>query len=234
MTTLTKEMVEHVMPPNLKGAVTQTFVDTLNNIAADPLLAEQIRNNFVSYTAVLKEGKFKTEDYLNAVVYVSHKLMGANNQDAYAKTFPQRYQTLLAKGTSSKDIAAYVSAYNKGKLVNLVLEQTMVPSYVLNAHLYQDALNHQHWLMKNAHSEKVQTEAANSLLTALKVPEAVKSKLEVEIKDTSGLNELKNALRDLAQSQIQHIDNGASVADIAGSKLIEAEATEIGPDQAQP
>lgn len=232
---LTKEMVEQVMPANLKGSVTQHFVDTLNNIAADPLLAENIRNNFISYTAVLKEGKFKTEDYLNAVVYVSHKLMGASNGEAYAKTFPVRYQALLAKGTSPKDIAAYVSAYNKGKLVNLVLEQTMVPTHVLNAHLFQEAINVQAAIMKDDEvSPKVRVEAANSLLTHLKRPEAAKSELKIEIEDKSGLNELKNALQQVALKQIEAIDSGVPVADIAASKLIEAEAVEVGPDQTQP
>lgn len=227
---LTIEQVVQAMPANLKNAVTQSLVDTINNIAADPILAESIRNNFISYTGVLKDGKFKAEDYLNAVMYVSYKLMGHTNQDAYAKTFPHRYQILVAKGTASKDIAAYVVAYNKGKLVNLVLEQTLVPTYVLNAHVYQEAINTQAWLMKNAFSEKVRGEAANSILTHLKRPEAIKGTLDINVKDTSGVNELKNALRDLALGQLKNIEEGGSVAQIAASPIIEVEGKTVGTD----
>ena len=76
---LTQQEVVKALPANLKSCVTQSLVDNINNISADPLIAEQIRNNYISYTAVLKDGKFKTEDYLSAVAYVSFKLMGYTN-----------------------------------------------------------------------------------------------------------------------------------------------------------
>ena len=87
----TLEDVKKAVPSHIRSNITQPLVDTLNNIAADPLIAEDIRNNFISYSAVLKEGKFKVEDYLNAVAYVSYKVMGNTNEESYAKTFPHRY-----------------------------------------------------------------------------------------------------------------------------------------------
>jgi hypothetical protein len=222
---LTRDQVERALPPNLKSAATQAFTDQINTIIADPLVAEQVRQNFVSYSTVLKDGKFKTEDYLNAVIYVSYKLMGDTNQEAYAKTFPQRYQALLQKGTSTKDISAYVAAYNKGKLVNLVLEQCLVPAWVLNQDLYQKAINTQADLMQNANSEKVRCEAANSLLTHLKRPEATKVELDVGIKDNSGLSELKQALIGMAEKQEQLIRSGIQVREITAAPLIEGKVT---------
>ncbi|WP_211259246.1 hypothetical protein, partial [Dyella japonica] len=41
---------------------------------------------------------------------------------------------------------------------------------IVNQDLFQEALNHQAWLMKNATSEKVQCGAANSILTHLQKP----------------------------------------------------------------
>jgi hypothetical protein len=233
--TLTVQEVSNVVPPNLKSAVTQQLVDNLNQIAADPAVAEQIRNNFVSYSTVLKEGKFKLEDYLSAVMYVSYKLMGQSNVDAYALTHPARYQRLVQMGTSSKDIAAYVTAYNKGKLVNLILEQSLVPTWVLNAHIFQEAINIQADIMRDPTiSPKVRTEAANSLMTHLKRPEAAKAKLDITVKDESGVNELKQALRDLAMKQVDSIQSGTSVAQIAASPIIEAGVVEDGIDQTGP
>lgn len=216
---LTQEQIVRALPPNLKGAVTPSLVNTLNNIA-DPIVAEEIRNNFISYTGVLKEGKFKTEDYLNAVKYVTYKLLGKTNLDAYACTFPQRYQDLVAKGTSSKDIAAYVAAYNKGKLVNLILEQTLVPTWVLNQDIYQKAINTQAELMMSANSEMVRMQAANSILTHLAKPKEAGPLVNIDMRETSGMNELKKALQDLAEQQQGLIKSGVTTKEIAGQKLV--------------
>lgn len=221
---LTKEQVERSLPANLKSAATQPLVDMLNNIAADPLVAEQVRNNFISYTSVLKDGKFKTEDYVSAVAYVSYKLMGYTNQDAYFKTFPQRHASLLAKGSTSKDISAYVSAYHRGKLVNLIMEQSLVPTWVLNQDLYQRALNTQADLMVNSGSDMVRQQAANSILLHLTKPkEAMNVQLNLDVKESSGMNEMKEALAQMAKQQQQLIAAGMTAKEIASSTIIDVE-----------
>lgn len=217
--TLTVDQVAKALPANLKGAATQQLTDQINNVVSDPLIAEQVRNNFISYTSVLQEGRFKTEDYLNAVVYVSHKLMGMTNQDAYFKTFPQRHAALVARGTSNKDIAAYVAAYNRGKLVNLILEQTLVPTWVLNQDLYQKAINTQAELMIHANSEMVRTTAANSLLTHLAKPKEAGPLINLDLRENSGMNELKGMLLTLAQKQKELIESGVDTRVIAEQQM---------------
>ena len=222
---LTIQQVEIAVPANLKSAITPQFVDTLNNLSTDPVMAEQMRENFMSYTSVLKDGRFKTEDYLSAVMYVSYKLMGKTNLEAWGLTFPQRYQTLVARGTSSKDIAAHVSAYNKGKLVNLIMEQTLVPSWVLNQDLYQRALNVQADLMANAMSEKVRSDAANSILTHLAKPkDNIAAQINIGLGENSGMNELRDTLTQLAKQQQDLINRGVSTKDIAAQTIIDVEA----------
>ena len=225
---LTQQEVVKALPANLKSCVTQSLVDNINNISADPLVAEQIRNNYISYTAVLKDGKFKTEDYLSAVAYVSFKLMGYTNQESYYRTFPARHQALLAKGTSSKDIAAYVSAYARGKLVNLILEQSLVPTWVVNQDLYQKALNVQADLMQNAASEKVRSDAANSILTHLTNPTDTNFQINMDMRESSGMNEMRDALAKMAQQQQELISQGVSTREIAGQRIVPAETFENG------
>lgn len=216
----TLEDVKKAVPSHIRSNITQPLVDTLNNIAADPLIAEDIRNNFVSYSAVLKEGRFKVEDYLNAVAYVSYKIMGNTNEESYAKTFPQRYSTLIAKGTAKKDIASYVSTYNKGKLVNLILEQTLVPSWVLNQDLYQKAINVQADLMQNAQSEKVRAEAANSLLTHLGKPKEGSFQISIGEVESSGMREMREMLREVAENQREAIGTGRMrTIDVAAQRI---------------
>ena len=228
-TDLTVQQVQTALPASLKSAVTQSMVDQINNIVSDPLIAEQIRNNYLSYTGVMKDGKFKTEDYLHAVAYVSYKLMGLSNQDAYFKTFPQRHAQLVAKGTTSKDISSYVSAYNKGKLVNLIYEQTLVPTWVLNQDLHQRALNVQADLMVNASSELVRSNAANSILTHLAKPKEAGALINLDMRETSGMNELREALTKMAQTQRELIQSGVSTKDIADQRIIEGESTNVTP-----
>jgi hypothetical protein len=142
------------------------------------------------------------------VKYVSHKLRGCTNLAAYSITFPDKIQRFQAQGVPAKDIASYVTAYNKSKLVNLIMEQTLVPAWVLNQDLYQKALNVQADLMLNANSEKVRTDAANSILTQLKQPETKKIELDLGIKKDSSIDALRQATMELVAQQRMALQAG--------------------------
>lgn len=223
---LTLDMVTRALPANLKKSATQSLVDTLNNVSSDPEIAEAIRDNFLSYTKVLTQGRFKTEDYLNAVKFVSYKLMNYNNKEAYFRTFPDRYQALVARGADEQEISAYVSMYAKNKLVNLILEQTLVPTWVLNQDAYQKAINTQVRLMTQAKSEMVQSIAANSILTHLAKPKEAGPLVNIDMREQSGVNELRDMLSQLAKRQKELIESGVSTKSIASQALIEAKAEE--------
>lgn len=221
MTLLTAEQFKQVVPNQFKACVSQELIDQINQTLSDPDMYETYRDNLLSYAHVMREGKFKMEDYINAVKYCSHKIMGASNIDAYVKTFPDKYQAMLSAGKNAKDISSFVAAYNKNKLVNLILEQSMIPSWVLNQDMYQKALNHQLYLMLNAKSEKVQSDAANSILVHLKPPEVTKVELDIGLKKDSAMDDLKQNLAELALMQKQFISAGVTqVKDLAQQKLV--------------
>lgn len=223
---ITLEQVQQALPANLKRAATQEMADTLNGIVTDPMIAEIIRDNFVSYTGVLKDGKFKTEDYIHAVSYVSFKLMGDSNKEAWCKTFPSRHATLAARGASEKEISAHVAAYNKGQLVNKILEQSMVPTWVLNQNLFQKAINTQAEIMLDPDvSAKVRSDAANSLMTHLKKPDAVKAEIDLNVKDATGMNEMRTILGDMARQQQELMRHGTPIKTITDSVIIDNEDT---------
>lgn len=227
MTTFTVELLQKTLPSNLRTSATQGMVDMLNNVSNNQQEAELIRENFLGYTAVLSEGKYKTEDYLNAVKYVSFKLMKCSNEEAYVKTFPQRYQRMVKDGVKPKDIGAYVYAYSKNKLVNRIMEQTMVPSWVLNQDIFQEAINTQASLMRDpAVSPKVRSDAANSLLTHLAKPKEAGPLINLDMRDTSGMKEMKELLVRMAQQQQGLIKDGVTAKDIAGAVIIDVEATD--------
>lgn len=218
-TDLSVDEIRSALPTGLRGMATQEFTDKVNNIIQDPEVAEQVRNNFMSYSRVLSEGKFKTEEYLNAVVYVSYKMMDKTNQDAWALTFPQRHADLVARGADRKTISSHVAAYAKTKLVNLILEQAYIPTWVLNQDLFQKALNVQAELMVSATSEKVRSDAANSILTHLQKPKDTGPLINIGVADSAGLAELKNLMVQVATVQREAIQHGVSPQLIAGQSL---------------
>ena len=230
MTALTIEQFRTALPDKVKKSVNQELIDQVNKTLAEPELYETYRDNLISYTSVMKDGKFKVSGYVDAVMYVSHKLMGCTNIEAYTKTFPDKYQRFVQQGVVAKDIASYVTAYNKSKLVNLIFEQTIIPSYVLNQDLYQKALNVQAELMVTAKSEKVRSDAANSLLTHLKMPETQKVELEIGVREDSTIAALRATTMELSRQQRLMMESGAmNVQEVAHSKLtvVDVEAKEI-------
>ena len=218
---LTLDQFKLALPDKVKKSINQELIDQINNTLSDPEMFEQYRDNLISYTKVMADGKFKVTQYVDAVRYVSFKLMGCTNIEAYTKTFPDKYQRFVQQGVSAKDIASYVTAYNKSKLVNLIFEQTLIPSYVLNQDLYQRALNVQADLMMNAKSEKVRCDAANSLLTQLKAPEVKKVELDIGVKEDSSIATLRQTTMELARQQRLMVESGAMNAqEVAHGKLI--------------
>jgi hypothetical protein len=235
MSALTVEQFKQALPDKVKKSINQELIDQINATLSDPEMFEAYRDNLMSYTKVMADGRFKVTEYVNAVKYVSHKLMGATNIEAYSKTFPDKIQRFAQQGVTAKDIASYVTAYNKSKLVNLIFEQTLIPSYVLNQDLYQRALNVQADLMISAKSEKVRSDAAAHLMNALKMPETQKVELEIGVKEDSSIAQLRQATLELARQQRLAMEAGAMNAqEVAHSKVVrdvvDVEVSEVNHD----
>ena len=224
---LTVEQLEACLPRKLRNNATQQLVDKVNNMVKDPLVREAYRDNLLSYTKVMEDGRFQIGHYIDAVRYITYKLMGHTNHSAYVKTFPDRFQNFVNNGTTSKDIASYITSYNKNKLVNLVREQTLIPTHVLNADYYQQAINKQAQMMMDSNvSPAVQQKAADSLLTHLKPPEASIVELDISLKSDNVIDDLRKTTQKLVEVQKNALRSGAMNAkDVAENpiKVIEGE-----------
>lgn len=224
---LTIDEFRAALPDKVRKNINQELVDQINATLSNPDEFEHYRNNILSYTRVMQDGRFKVVEYLNAVRYVSFKLMGCTNIDAYSRTFPDKIVRFNADGVAAKDIASYVTAYNKSKLVNLIFEQTLIPVHVLNQDMFQRALNVQADLMVNAKSEKVRADAANSLLTHLKPPEVKKVELEIGTKEDSSIKQLREATIELARQQRQMIERGEMSASQVAHQQVVREVVDV-------
>lgn len=219
---LTIEQVKSALPIGNRNNVSQDMVNQLNALSKDPEEARYIRENFVSFSQVLMEGKFRLGDYVQAVMFVSYKVMGKTNHDAYRLTFPDRHAAMVAAGKPQKDIASMITAYNKGLLVTKIMERAIIPTWILNQDMFQAALQTQFELMSDTQvSDKVRCEAANSLLTHLKKPEVHKSELKIDIAMNDGMAALEDNLRRMSQAQLRLIENDPNITagDIAGMPM---------------
>lgn len=218
---LSLEVLKKVLPDKYKRGLNDQSIIHINQVLSDPDLHEAYRENFLTYTSVMADGRYKMDDYLNAVKYCTHKLMGHSNMDSFVKAFPDRYQAMLTKQLSAKEMAAHVAMYNKNKLVNAIMEQSAIPSWIINQDLYQKAINTQADLMLNAHSEKVRSDAANSLLVHLKPPEVKKVELDIGLKKNDDIEQLRVITAELAAQQKRLIEAGVTSAkEVAQTKLI--------------
>ena len=229
MSEITVDLLRQALPRAHRSMATPEIVELMNQ-AASGEMGDILRENFLGYVDVLQEGKFKLEDYLNAVKYVSYKVMGKSNRTAYSLVFPDRYSRLMADATLCNEIDSYVTAYNRGKLVNLILAQTMVPTYVLNQDMFQKALNVQMELALTAQSEMVRSQSANSILTVLKVPEAAKVKIDVNVKNDNSIEALKEMMAQVSSQQLDLIEQGVPLKAITSTPLnvVDAEYEEVG------
>jgi hypothetical protein len=221
MDALTIEEFQLALPDRMKKTVNAELVKHISATLADPDMYEAYRENLISYASVMADGRFKMENYISAVKYCSHKMMDKTNIASFSATFPQKVKDWAMRGVDSKDVASYVSSYAKSKLVIGILTQSMIPSSILNQDLYQKALNVQDVLMRTAFSEKVRSDAANSLLTHLKPAETAKVELNIGMKPDSSIAALReSALAFVAVQKAAIQDGKVNAQEVAHSSLL--------------
>jgi hypothetical protein len=219
---ISEKEVKLFLPGEINLVITQEFIDECNSIPQiEPEFVSVIKENFITYTSVLKKGKFKLVDYLMAVKYVSFQAMGMTNRDSYIRTFPKSYTDWVSRNLSKEDISSRITAYNRGKLVNLIKEQAHIPMWILNQDAYQKAINCQLDIMANSKSDIARCNASNSLLTHLKKPEGLGIDININTEDNTGLKALRESMKNLAEMQIQKIKEGVSTKDISEQPIID-------------
>lgn len=220
------DMLKKIAPKSVVAVIDQQYVDDVNNLINDPDAAQYIRDNMISAQEIAKTGKYTFEQYINACKYATWKSMGETNIGAFIKTFPDKYQDWLAQGKQDKEISRYVSGYNKTQCVAEVIKKVSISFYVQNMDIRQKALMVQAELMVSASSEKVRSDAANSVLTHTK-PDDENKGLEVNInlnEESGMMADLRKTMRTLAEQQQALVAaGGATAQQVAHSRIIEGE-----------
>lgn len=213
-------VVKKLLPKSHATMLTQDFLDRIEASVNDTNIAEQFKENFISYTHVLKGGKYSMDDYTNAVKYVTFKILGYTNKDAYISTFPERYARLQRNG---QVVDPYAQAYNNNKLVNQIYEQTMVPTYILNAPLHQEALSELAKMIRDPGVRGMtKVKACEAILNYTKPPEIAKAEITIGMEQQETISELREVTEGLAAVLQQSIKDGSqSLKDVAHRKIID-------------
>jgi len=195
---LTLEAVQKLVPKQQRTLITKEFLNRIERSVKRHDEAEEIKKNYISYLHVLKTGRYRMDDYLNAVTYVTFKLLNYTNINAYAATFPERY----ARITRDKgQVDAYASLYNSNKLVNEIYAQTVIPTHILNAPLHQEALSTLAGVIKDPDIKGlVKVKACEAILEYTKAPTIIESKLTIGIEQQQTISDLRQVTEQLADT----------------------------------
>jgi hypothetical protein len=210
-----------LLPPEMRKQLTPELMRDISNVKEDVQILESYRDNIIGHTSILRGSAYTLKDYSKACRYVTYILLGELQKTAYMRTFPDRYREFKAKGLNDKQISARTSMYAKGKLVVQIREAAEAPVWLVNAHINQKAINKQAWLMEHAESERVQSDAANSILTHLKRPEKIKLEVENTEKPGSIISEVMGAAERIIQMQQKQLEKGMTAKQIIDADVVE-------------
>jgi hypothetical protein len=225
---ISKEVLQRLVPKNI--SITDDVVNTINNVIENEEEARYFRENIITYIGILKDPKvngisFKT--YLNAVKFVTYKMLGDSNIDAYIKVFPDRYERMVKQGKSNKYIHAIVSTYANGTTVMKIIERTIIPPSVSHRDLFYRTIEHLSELAFNANSEAVQEKACKTLIETLKPNEESKIEIDMNIKESEDIvKRYDQALEFASQKMLNMMKQGGDVHKIANIKLSKKEEIE--------
>lgn len=224
---LTKESIVSALPEKAAKHVSSNLVDHINKLATEPETREYFRQNLLNYNTVLQEGKYTITAYVSAIMYVSYKMMGYSNIDAFARTFPDKMERYKKERKSQDEIHNFVSGYNRTKLVVSITTKARTPAYILNMDIHQESINVLADIMRHGKNEMAKVKAASDLMNYLTPPEDSAIKIDVGV-EHSFLSNVKDALKDLVAQQRSAVAAGhATAVEMANAKIIQGHAVEV-------
>ena len=169
---------------------------------------DEFAEQLVTFSSVLKNGRYKADSYIKAVQYASYRQMNLSMTEAYKRTFPdrcfRRHDQTEKKPQGT--IEALASIYDKTQIVQGILTQMQIPLHIMMMSERVRAANVLAYLMVNASNERIQMESADKLLNHINIPETMKVEMDVGFKADETLTQLNatlNKIADVAQSRIK-------------------------------
>lgn len=200
------------------------MMDRVNQIiqSENPTYAEYFRNIWVDSLDLMSSSNNNSKTYsykelANACLFMTYRMAGDTKIKAYCKVFPERFERLKNEGENNSRLYDYAELYSRNKICTEIAAKISIPTHIL----YQDAFHKAmrvsvDIMMDEKVSPKVRVEAAANIMNHTKIPEIKKAELDISIRETDDLQQLKQTLAELSSKQHQMIIDGeCSVVDVS-------------------
>lgn len=217
------EEVRDLLPKQAGAKLTADVIDKINTTITDPDELKIYKENILTFSTVLNQGRYKLYDYLSAVRFVGFILSGVTNKEAYRITFPDRHLRMVSEGITNEGYNVRVSMYQNSSLVKAIKEKAMIPLYILNMEHRQLAVNRLVQILEDdSVTPKVAVEAADTLLKHLTPPAEVSNAINVVVAgdSTSIINELRDTMNSIANQKKAKIIEHGDIAEIANETYL--------------
>lgn len=176
-------------------------------------------NLFFSAIHSFDETVLGSEDYAYSCKYVGYRMLGLPMETAYEFTFPSKCNRirLNVKGDMTRytaNVLRTAKLFEKNGIVAKVMDIALVPVYVTNAPLAQQAIDKIAHLMTHSKSERIQLDSATVLLDKI-------IKAEAGVPEQTVTNTTNNILIDfremnsrLARTTVEKMEEGNTIRDI--------------------
>lgn len=146
--------------------------------------------------------------YIGAIRYCSLRLMGVSQEKSYRRTFPERVKGLEEKwgSESKKHIKGCADAYNGSKLISEIMSRALVPSWIVNAPYFQEAVMKLVEIIRDdsVKNGMAKVRACEALIAATKRPEVIEQKISIE---GDGSNKMMDELREITEELAKKMRN---------------------------
>ena len=201
------EEFKRALPKGKKKMLTPEVYEEIKKLNDSDL---SLREDLLGYANVLEDTRYTIKQYVLAVKYVAYKQMGHTNFDAFNIVFPDKIKEWKDRGLDTASLHKKVTKYNRSPIVVAITKQSVIPVWILNQDVLQEAINVNRDLMYTSRSEMVRQKAASDLMNFLKQPEDTKATLDINIKEDDTTKQLEETLLKLSKQQLEHVEMGKS------------------------
>lgn len=231
---ITVEKIKKFLPKGSSVKVSEAIIDEINNIENATGLNQEYTEERIMSSIHLLGGKsnYSLENLVNAIKYCNLRQHYTNEQ-AWAITFPDRYDKLVAEG---RQVASHVSMFNSSDMVVEVTKSMVLPAHLTYQPYFHASVEKQYNLMRGIGAKEgenvsahVQHLAAKELSELTKKPEDNTIELKIGASDAilEQQQELNDGIMAMVRAQEKQFALGKNVEDIQKIHIVTKEEPDI-------
>lgn len=222
------EEFKAALPVKQRKAFTEEAFILMQEINNNPEFPDgEFIKSILTYSSILLNGRYKTNDYIKAVEYCTYITAGSSIIDAYKKTFPDRALRRIEQGCAEITQTSAATIFHKNSLIQKILTQSTIPMRLFFMKDKYDAIGVLSNEMKTAVFAKDRISAADKLLVHLADPLESKIELDIGIKSNNIIEDYEKAMHMFVTEQRKMMEEGLDIKTVANAKLIYKEAIDI-------